>query len=118
MARGVEIRTTGADRCAPGLICYEVVVPPRGEWSACVEVGPVIDGEVVAPKYRCGQPVERATPTERMAAWRRQVPQVDTDHPGLKQVVARSAEDLGRAAHLRPRLSPSGSWWPPGPRGS
>jgi glycogen debranching enzyme len=95
VARGVEIRTTGADRVAPGLICYEVVVPPRSEWSTCVEIGPVIDGQVFAPKYRCGEPVERATPSERMAAWRRQVPQVETDHPVLKQVVARSAEDLG-----------------------
>ena len=70
-------------------------MPARGEWSTCIEVGPIIDGDVFAPKYRCGQPVERATPTERLAEWRRQVPQVETDHPVLKQVVARSAEDLG-----------------------
>ena len=64
-------------------------------WSTCIEVGPVIDGRSFAPKYRCGEPVERATPSERLAQWRRQVPQVETDHPALKQVVARSAEDLG-----------------------
>ncbi len=95
VGRGVEIRTTGADRVAPGLVTFEVVVPARGEWSTCLEVGPVIDGRFFAPKYRCGEPVERATPSERLAAWRRQVPQVETDHPALKQVVARSAEDLG-----------------------
>ena len=95
VARGVEIRASDAERVAPGLVTFEVVVPARGEWSTCIEVGPVIDGDVFAPKYRCGEPVERATPSERMAQWRRQVPQVETDHPVLKQVVARSAEDLG-----------------------
>ena len=95
VARGVELNTTGASNVAPGLLTYEVVVPARGEWVTCIEVGPVIEGSVFAPKYRCGQPVERATPTERLAEWRRQVPKVETDHPVLKQVVARSAEDLG-----------------------
>ena len=95
VARGVEIRAVGAHRVAPGLITFEVIVPARGEWSTCLEVGPVIDGRLFAPKYRCGEPVERATPSERLAEWRRQVPQVETDHPALKQVVARSAEDLG-----------------------
>ena len=95
VSRGVEVCTTGAQRVSPGLVTFEVVVPARGEWSTCLEVGPVIDDRVFAPKYRCGEPVERATPSERLAQWRRQVPQVETDHPVLKQVVARSAEDLG-----------------------
>jgi glycogen debranching enzyme len=95
VGRGVEILSVGAQRVAPGTITFEVVVPARGQWSTCMEIGPVIDGRVFAPKYRCGEPVERATPSERLAEWRRQVPQVQTDHPALKQVVARSAEDLG-----------------------
>jgi len=95
VARGVEVRTVGAASVAAGLLTFEVVVPARGEWTTCIEVGPVIDGAVFAPKYLCGQPVERATPTERLAEWRRLVPKVQTDHPVLKEVVARSAEDLG-----------------------
>ncbi|MGA2834990.1 MAG: glycogen debranching N-terminal domain-containing protein [Acidimicrobiales bacterium] len=95
VARGVELCACGASKVAPGLITFDVVVPARGEWTTCIEVGPVIDRAVFSPKYRCGVPVERATPTERLAEWRRQVPQVETDHPLLKEVVARSAEDLG-----------------------
>ena len=67
VSRGVVLRATGADKVAPGLLTFEVVVPARGEWRTCVEVGPVIDGAVFAPKYLCGQPVERASPTERLA---------------------------------------------------
>lgn len=34
-------------------------------------------------------------PSERLEQWRRQVPHVETSHPGLAGVIARSAEDLG-----------------------
>ncbi len=93
--RGVEVRFDQPTLLTSDLATFEVAVPPRGEWTTCIEVGPVFDGEPVDPRYRRGQPVDRATPTERLAEWRRQVPQVETSHPGLKEVIARSAEDLG-----------------------
>ena len=84
--------------------------PPRW-WSPPTAPGPRASRwcrsssqSLVLPRYRCGQPVERATPSERLARWRRQVPNVRTDHQGLAGVVARSAEDLGALRHLRPRL--------------
>ena len=49
----------------------------------------------MAPRYRCGQPVERATPAERLARWRSKVPQVQSDDDELKRALDRSAEDLG-----------------------
>ncbi len=95
VSRGVEIRLTEVAVLSPDLVTYEAIVPARGEWSTCIEVAPIVDNTPIAPKYRCGEPVERATPTERLAQWRQRVPQVETDHPGLKQIIARSAEDLG-----------------------
>jgi glycogen debranching enzyme len=93
--RGVDIRFNEPAAVTTDLASFEVIVPPRGEWTTCIEVGPIIDGTSFAPRYRCGQPVDRATPTERLAQWRRRVPQVETDSPGLKEVIARSNEDLG-----------------------
>jgi glycogen debranching enzyme len=115
MSRGVEVRfsadtgdldplpSTPAEpargqvtlRLAEDLATVEVVVPPHGRWSGCMEVAPVIDSTTVDPRYRCGQPVARATPSERLAEWRQQVPHVQTTHEGLRSVVQRSAEDLG-----------------------
>jgi glycogen debranching enzyme len=95
VTRGVSIRFDDQAAASPDLATFEVVVPPRGEWTTCVEVGPVIDGASFDPRYRCGQPVDHATPSERLAQWRRRVPQVETDHPGLKEVITRSNEDLG-----------------------
>jgi glycogen debranching enzyme len=74
---------------------WEVIIASRGVWSLCQEFSCGIDGDEIEPRWRCGQPVARAKPAERMAAWRRRVPVVDTDHEGLRAVVARSAEDLG-----------------------
>ena len=68
---------------------------PRGTWSLCQQFTCGIDDDEIEPRWLCGQPVERAKPAERMAAWRRSVPVLDTDHEGLRAVVARSAEDLG-----------------------
>jgi glycogen debranching enzyme len=95
VSRGVEIRFHGPALLTSDTATFEVALPARSEWSTCIEVGPVFEGSAVDPRYRCGEPVERATPTERLAQWRRNVPQVETSHPGLKEVVARSAEDLG-----------------------
>lgn len=82
-------------RLGEDLMAVEVVVPSRGRWSGCLEVAPVLDDHPAPPRYRCGQPVSEATPSERLAEWRQQVPHIETDHVGLRQVVARSAEDLG-----------------------
>jgi glycogen debranching enzyme len=95
VARAVELRIGEHSSLSTDLVTFDVIVPARGEWSTCIEVAPVIEGSVISPKYRCGEPIERATPTERLAQWRSRVPQVETDHPGLKETVAMSAEDLG-----------------------
>ena len=73
----------------------EVVVPAKGSWSGCVEVIPIIESSTIMPRFRCGQPIERAAPTERLAHWRKSVPHIVTDHDGLRTVIAQSAEDLG-----------------------
>jgi glycogen debranching enzyme len=94
--RGCQVVCTPTPaNVADDLLTFEVIVPARGEWTLCLEVRPVIDGRVVEPRYRCGQPVERAAPAERLAKWRRQVPQVESDFEDLGPVLARSAEDLG-----------------------
>ncbi|MBW3668574.1 MAG: amylo-alpha-1,6-glucosidase [Actinobacteria bacterium] len=93
--RGARVQFSEPAQLSENLAVFEIIVPPSGSWSTCVQLSPVIDGEEIEPRYRCGEPVERATPVERLAKWRRQVPLVDTDHDGLRSVTARSAEDLG-----------------------
>jgi glycogen debranching enzyme len=93
--RGSRITFGEPAQVAGDIAVYEVIVPAQGQWSTCMQLSPMIDDEEIEPRYRCGQPVERATPVERLAKWRRQMPLVETDHEGLRTVVARSAEDLG-----------------------
>ena len=74
---------------------WEVIIASRSAWSLCTQFICGIDGDEIEPRWLVGQPVTRAAPAERMAAWRRSVPVVDTDHDGLRSVVARGSEDLG-----------------------
>jgi glycogen debranching enzyme len=93
--RGAVVKVSDEARIAGNVVLFEIIVPARGTWSTCIEVAPVIDEEMIEPRYRCGHPVERATPVERLARWRAQTPELDTDSEALRAVVARSAEDLG-----------------------
>ncbi len=93
--RGCKVELSVPFRLAGNHLTLEAIVPAGGDWSVCVQVTPVIDDVLITPRYTCGQPVERATPSERLARWRREVPLVETDHGALRDAVARSSEDLG-----------------------
>ena len=86
--RGVRFSFPEGDR-------FEIVIPPHGEWSTCLQVTPIIEDDEIQPRYLCGQPVERATPAERLERWRRGAPVVTTDDDALQQAVERSVDDLG-----------------------
>ena len=47
---------------ADDMVSFEIIVPAHGEWKACTEVHPVIEGKTIDPRYLCGQPVDRAAP--------------------------------------------------------
>ena len=93
--RSLRISLSRPAKLDAELVRFEVIIPARGEWTCCEQFVCGIDDDLIEPRWVCGQPVARAKPAERMAAWRRSVPVVDTDHQGLRTVLARSAEDLG-----------------------
>jgi glycogen debranching enzyme len=78
----------------PGTATFEVIVPPGGDWSMCMQITPVIEDLVVTPRHQCGHPVERAAPSTRLEAWRRNLPTLVTDHDDFRHLCERSAEDL------------------------
>ena len=73
---------------------FEIIVPPGGDWSVCLQLTPVIDDQEVTPRYLCGRPVERSTPVTRLEAWRRNLPTITADHDGFASLLDRSTEDL------------------------
>jgi glycogen debranching enzyme len=78
----------------PSSASYEVIVAPGVEWSVCMQLTPVIESNEVTPRYLCGRPVERSTPVERLEAWRRNLPEITTDHDSFAALLDRSTEDL------------------------
>jgi glycogen debranching enzyme len=95
LRRGVHIEFGDGAVIAGDRVTFEVIVPASGSWSTCMQVSPIIEDEPVEPRYKCGEPVDRSTPAQRLVRWRRQIPQLQTDHEALRETVFRSAEDLG-----------------------
>jgi glycogen debranching enzyme len=93
--RGVRVSFSEPATISGNLATFEVIVPDKGEWSTCIQITPSIEDEEIEPRYKCGQPVERSTPVERIARWRREIPILETDHDPLEAVVGRGTEDLG-----------------------
>jgi len=78
----------------PSSASYEVIVAPGIEWSICMQLTPVIESNEVTPRYLCGRPVDRSTPVARLEAWRRNLPEISTDHDSFAALLDRSTEDL------------------------
>ncbi|MDQ6724656.1 MAG: amylo-alpha-1,6-glucosidase [Actinomycetota bacterium] len=93
--RGLRIASSEPAGTASDVITWEVLVPAQGNWSTCLQFTTMIEGEEVEPRYLCGQPIEAATPHQRLDQWRREVPAVDTDFDAFQAAVAQGAEDLG-----------------------
>jgi len=94
LRRGVFVDFSTAPKINGNIASYELIIPARGQWSTCLQVTPVIDDTPVEPRYRCEVPVDRATPVERLAAWRRQLPIITCDHDTFAALLSRSTEDL------------------------
>ena len=94
--RGLIVHTTGEARTDDGCaIVWEAELQPRQTWTACVELRALRGGEEVSPTYPCGQAPELTSTTTSRLGWRRRLPQLATDVPGLARAFSRTGEDLG-----------------------
>ncbi len=94
-SRAVTVAGTGDPAASGQRLSWQAVLPPRGEWTATVQVLPALDGAEVPPRYRPGQPVSDSDPATWLAQWRRATPVVSTTDKRLSAMLATSAEDLG-----------------------
>jgi glycogen debranching enzyme len=92
--RGVRLDLSEPATLSQTDATFEVIVPPGGEWSVCLQLTPIIDDEPVTPRYLCGRAVERSTPVARLAAWRRLLPAIETGDESFTALLDRSTEDL------------------------
>ncbi len=92
--RSTHVDFTEAPRIDGPQVLYETVVPPRGSWSTCIEFTPVLGDQEITPRYRCGEPVDRSTPVERLEEWKARMPVVTADHDQFNALLSRSTVDL------------------------
>jgi glycogen debranching enzyme len=89
---GVRVSVEAGDRpAAPSdshRIRHEAILAAGAVWRLTVNIVALVDGDELEPHGE--HPAD-----ERLERWRRGLPQVSTDHPGLAAVIARCADDLG-----------------------
>jgi glycogen debranching enzyme len=92
--RATHVDFSAAPHIHGNHVMYETVIPPRGRWSTCVQVTPVIGTQEITPRYLCGQPVERSTPVARLEEWKARMPVVSADNDEFRALLDRSTQDL------------------------
>lgn len=98
---GVRVSVAAGDRPAaaiePGRVTHEAILAAGGAWRLSVDVVALVEGDELEPH-------DDHLPSERLLRWRRGLPQVATDHAGLRAVVARCADDLGALRVFDPQV--------------
>jgi hypothetical protein len=75
--RATHVDFTGEPRISGPHVHYEVIVPPRGRWSACMQVTPVIGEQEITPPPR--RSAGRAPDASHRLKNGRRLPVVSTD---------------------------------------
>ena len=90
------VRSSNLTRVEGRCLVWEVTVPGGGDWTTCIELTAILNGEAVRPRFRCGETPHLAVPSARQQRWLDAMPPIETDVPGLEDALHASAHDLGR----------------------
>jgi glycogen debranching enzyme len=88
-------------------LVFRVTIPPRSEWSTCLEVRPVA-GAVCVLKYAHGDDEAKPFIGESLRQWREDAPELESDWDQLEHVYRRSLVDLA-ALRFYPDILPGAS---------
>lgn len=92
--RGTRVSAEGS-LVSPSGLSFLVVARPGEVWRSTVFAQPIIDGQVLAPRFPADQPIEAADPMLRMREWQRERPTATVSDAALADTLRRSLIDLG-----------------------
>ncbi len=87
--------TEPPDRIEGDCLFWNRTLQPGETWKNCFLVGLSVAGEILAPSYRCGEPVSDAIPLARLRHWQDKATTFETDDGRLSTALERASEDLG-----------------------
>jgi glycogen debranching enzyme len=93
-SRGAHLDFSQTPTLSSSHASFEFLVPSGSDWTVCLQLTPVVDGQEVTPRYLCGRPVERSTPVARLESWLGSLPTITSEHDGFTALLDRSNNDL------------------------
>ena len=106
-SRGAHLDFSQTPSLSTSHASFEFLVPPGSDWSVCLQLTPVVDGQEVTPRYLCGRPVERSTPVARLESWLRSLPTITSRARRVQRAARPLEQGPRRAPALRSRASRS-----------
>ncbi len=91
--REVLIGSSAPVEIEENALLFRLTIPPRGEWSTCLEVRPVTE-QVCVPKYGHGESEPKPNIGESLEQWLEDAPRLETDWDALEHIYRRSLVDL------------------------
>ena len=92
--REVTVAWSRPAEVEPLVATWRVTLDPRESWEVDISVTVAVDGRAIDPRDG-GEEDLGAVAAARLDTWRATLPLVESDHPALGEVLARSGEDLG-----------------------
>ena len=94
-ARGVRVHSEPAAQHLGNVMSFQVVIPARGRWEACLQVQATVNEALIPGRHACGEPVGQSRPGRQLTEWREQGPVLSGGSRGFLTTMKQSREDLG-----------------------
>lgn len=108
LRRGTHIEWSSNGHLGDDRLRFDVTLAPRGEWTTCLDISSIVDGERFGPRVGHGGFGELEPQLPRtFEAWLADAPTLETDSDLVAHTYRRSLVDL---AALRFRPSPNLTW--------
>lgn len=100
--RGTVLKFNRSGRITKERAAFDIRLAPRGIWSLCIDVMPVVDGRRRPPLLRCNSFHRHAGKMQMsLDEWLTDVPELETGHDALRRTYHQSILDLA-ALRVRP----------------
>jgi glycogen debranching enzyme len=107
--RETRISASGSPELTDDALVFHLVIPPKSEWSTCIDVRPAAGEAICSIKYGHGAKQARPNMGQSLQDWLQSAPKLDSDWDPLPHIRRRSLVDLAALRFYPEDSLPEGS---------